>query len=235
MRPFNTILPVVALIALTVLAGCEQDQIHEDRGTLKLVFDMTYDGADLDLEQDATLNGENIRITRFKFYAGDIRLGGDQLSDVELISFNEGSTERTYSLPMGTYSGLDLAIGVPFDLNNANPATYGADHPLSTSNNMHWPMGNYIFTKIEGFYQDTLPFLYHVGLDTFYTELSSSIDVPISPGATTTVTVSMDLYDVFAGQAQTIDPVTEFDTHTMNDMPLAAKVISNLAASTTIE
>jgi cytochrome c peroxidase len=55
-------------------------------------------------------------------------------------------------VPGGEYRAISFRVGLPSDVNHANPAKYPADHPLNPERNgLHWGwQGGYVFLALEG-------------------------------------------------------------------------------------
>lgn len=123
---------------------------------------MTYDGLG---SQDSSLELVDLR-----FYVEEMELrneDGDwvavslddtdfQTSNVALLDFEDGCGELgnvdihdtvTGTVPAGTYDALRFRMGVPFDMNHANPST--APSPMNLTS-MHWDwQGGYKFLRLD--------------------------------------------------------------------------------------
>jgi uncharacterized repeat protein (TIGR04052 family) len=114
----------------------------------------------------------SLELSDFRFYVQGLELknaDGDyvaidldtdgniwQVDNVALLDFEEGCTNFgdeatnrvvTGTVPEGSYDGLRFKMGVPFELNHANPAI--AEPPLNLTP-MHWDwQGGYKFLRID--------------------------------------------------------------------------------------
>ncbi|MBN8226740.1 metallo-mystery pair system four-Cys motif protein [Corallococcus macrosporus] len=65
------------------------------------------------------------------------------------------------TVPQGDYTGLRFTLGVPEDMNHADPMTLG--NPMEDPN-LHWSwQGGFLFTRIEGRAQGQLEHVMHLG------------------------------------------------------------------------
>lgn len=158
----------------------------------------------------------SLEVSDFRFYVQDVELknaDGDyvavdldtdnnvwQVDDVALLDFEEGCTDFgdagtnrvvTGTVPEGTYDGLRFKMGVPFELNHANPAT--AEPPLNLTA-MHWSwQGGYKFLRIDTGDSSETTWRMHLG--------STGCDGDPVAGGTTTcaapnrVDVELDAFD----------------------------------------
>jgi uncharacterized repeat protein (TIGR04052 family) len=122
------------------------------------------------------------RVEDLRFFVHDLRLvnasgqetpvrlisdGTWQTKDVALLDFAPDCTDKRDShasidlqLPEGQWSSLRFRIGVPFELNHANPAT--AEGPLAVGP-MSWSwQAGYKFLKVEG-HRGNAAFRVHLG------------------------------------------------------------------------
>jgi len=130
--------------------------------------------------------GEALTFSQLKLFLHDLRLvdvngeevplqlasdGRWQSDPVALLDFEDGSghcrngssathTRVVGMLPQGDYRGLKFRVGVPFDLNHADPIR--ATPPL-TESSMHWGwQGGYKFLRLDGRVGGR-PFIAHLG------------------------------------------------------------------------
>jgi len=115
-----------------------------------------------------TLAGEEISISRFKYYISHLRFGNGKLPETEsCFLIDEEKPESkiiTVKSPAGTYSRLSFLLGVD-SLKNCSGAQAGALDPV---NGMFWTWNTgYIMAKLEGQSPaSSLPghiFEYHIG------------------------------------------------------------------------
>lgn len=184
----------------------------------------------------------NYKVERLAFYLSNLYLIKDDgtevlAKDVSYLNFETSSDlgEQIIAdnIPEGNYKGIKFAIGVDPDQNNEDPANYASDHPLSIDNKMHWTWNSgYIFIKLEGKI-DSVPngnndlsqiFLYHLGTNPLYRELSFDHDFSIVSGNGFTYNLQLDMDKVFYSDSDTLDARNESTTQTMDDYPLAERV-----------
>lgn len=154
-----------------------------------LSFDHRAAGQPLVIDQTvfSIWNGKAMKLTRAEFYLAEISLRRPDNTSVTLagqyVLANANSPEAKHDLgtwPVSVATGIDLHIGVPFDDNHADPATFKPEHPLSPKDpSMHWGWAaGYRFMAIEGFVDnngDGIPedeFEYHNLGDPLYTAVS---------------------------------------------------------------
>lgn len=206
--------------------------IHPMFGSSSFAYGTEYSLAD----------GRKLKISTARFYLSNFKLMGAN-GDVALTDvyrqFKPG--QMMYDLgkvPAGTYTGIGFDIGVSDPANTSDPSTWPDDHALSSSSATHdhwsWNSG-YVYIKIEGMVDGSAgmnepvddDFIYHVGTENFLRSVSISHDLTLAEGGEGTLHLMVDVEKFFDG----LDMTADFDTHTMNDMPLANKVANNVAAS----
>ena len=103
---------------------------------------------------------------------------------------------------------------------------------------MYWSwFTNYIFAKVEGIADstnaDTInPFLFHPGLDSLRQDVEfSGLNIVLAEKETETLTLIIDLQEVFFSTADPIDVTVDDFTHTTDDPVLAGRVMRNLKAA----
>jgi uncharacterized repeat protein (TIGR04052 family) len=170
----RTAVTLVVTLALGVLgSGCGDEdggsssqavtvQFSAKVGAEDFVCGNTYDGLGAD--------DSSLELIDFRFFVQDVELknaDGDyvplaldtnawQTGSVTLLDFEDGcgdlGSEETNSVvtgtvPEGAYDGIRFKMGVPFDLNHANPAT--APSPLNVTP-MQWDwQGGHKFLRID--------------------------------------------------------------------------------------
>ena len=157
--------------------------------------------------------GLTLSVHRLALFVSDVRLtqvGGGQVaatlpdngvwqgSGVGLLDFDdarcEGGTEAintslTTLVPGGDYQGISFTVGVPFELNHADPAK--ARPPLSDTT-MHWGWrGGYKFFRLDGKLGDR-SFITHLGS----TACEGEITHITSCGAPNRIRVDLPLFDL---------------------------------------
>jgi hypothetical protein len=184
-----------------------------------------------------------------KLYLGDVRLvdGVDTLAikDVDLFDLGNGAVSKYWPVKAGSWSGLRMALGVPDELNYADPANYGSGHPLSVSNGTYWTWATgYRYVVFEGRY-DTDPsstgtlvtsYAIHPGMEPSYLEfdLLPVPGVTIVAGDTTEVRVRVAVDRFFHSEEFQIDLETENTAHG-NNLPLQWKFVNNVVRSMRVE
>ena len=94
----------------------------------------------------------------------------------------------------------------------------------------------HIFTKIEGDVE-TVPnssnfnegFVYHLGLDELYQTVTIERNIALTDTELSTVEVAINVQKLFDGNTNQLNLLTENNTQTFDNMPLALKVRDNLA------
>lgn len=229
------------------LSSCDNEP---GPGTLRIQFEMSQDGTPINLNQDYA--GDQVtamRIEKLKFYISDLEIlgSGSTLREVEVVDFGESRTAFTFNdVASGTYSGLNYTLGLSPEQNASDPVQYASDHPLSASWGLYWGWATkYRFILLEGraapdgnidgaggdFFISM-----HPGADEFAQLVSNSRTIEIQEGKTTTLTIQIDVDDMFDGPGGLVDLPNENQTHTTaSDRYIAEKFIENFAAAMVIK
>lgn len=134
-----------------------QVEIVPQFGHAPLVFDATT---------NTTAARQQVSVTRLDFLLSNIALrradgGWLGLSNwFAYVSAREGRTRfELEGIPEAVYDRVRFQVGVPVDVNHANPAQHPPGHPLNpTVNGLHWSwQGGYVFFAVEGTWQTTTP------------------------------------------------------------------------------
>lgn len=187
--------PVLCLLAFTLsVLSCDQDKVTAVQKTdVTLQFQGDFGSSPLLMyaDQYAYEAGMNLKFQLFQFYVSNVSLlkqNGNALDtvkllDIGLVSFKDIQTSAQAAtgvqlnlkdVPLGSYNGVYLGIGVSPVLNATSPADYTPPHPLD-GNYWSWARG-YIFSKIEGnaafdgSSQFNAPLTFHIGENQFYRE-----------------------------------------------------------------
>lgn len=184
-----------------------------------------------------------------KLYLGDVRaIDGDDtvaVKDVDLFDLGEGPVAKNWTVEAGSWTSLRAALAVPDDLNYADPASYGAGHPLSVSNGTYWTWATgYRYVVFEGRYDadpastDPLINAYaiHPGMGPSYVEfdLVPAGGITITEGNTTEIVVRLAVDRFFHSDTDEIDLLTENTAHG-NNVPLQVKFVNNVVKSMSLE
>lgn len=173
----------------------------------------------------------SMRVDFLKHYISNVYLlNGTKetlIKDVAFLTYlNNGEPDPGDELqkirmkvPVGSYTGIRLAIGLDAETNKSNPSSFPDEHPLSAKQLTYWgAWQNYKFLMIEGFtdfdgdnvYSD--PFGFHTGLDYCYRERTFDKTITISKGQTSRLNFNFEINDLFFG-TDTLDLATESSWH----------------------
>jgi hypothetical protein len=228
-------------IALFGLNSCDEDAVEAGEGTLTMKYEAKVNNIDLELNRNYLINGDSVYFTTVKFYVSDVKiqdkdgLNEIEVKDVALVDFSEMSTTSFNTvLPATAYKNPSFTVGLSDERNNTEPSSYPSISPLSLNTSMYWLMAeSYIYFKIEAFRTVNgveTPLVYHVGLDGMGTNASVEKGFSINNGNITTIITTLELTAVFT----TIDLATEPGTHTLNNKPLADKMMDNFVNALSI-
>lgn len=259
------------LITLTVLGtfllmlhGCKDPEpVAPEEGSLELSLRPVINGQDF--QPDVAYenpSGRQFFLNLFKLYLADITLikaNGEEvlLSEVELYDLAEPGndlastgvgTSRTFEVEVGDYQGIRFGIGVPARYNLNDPAEFGAEHPLSTFNGMHWSWASgYRFVVMEGRMDGSPqadgvllahPLAYHTGLDTLYRSITfdqSGHGFSLEADERERFVVQLDINRMFFSQTDTLDMLNRNLSHTMPpnspEYFIAEEITNNLVAN----
>jgi len=150
---------------ILALSSCEPENPPAPSGVSKV--NMRFEG----VFGDKTLtfgnpdfmkaDSETLILDQFKLLFSNVSLIREDGSRLKLgdgfayADFKSGATFTPYyEVPIGTYKGVSLTVGLDSPTNHGDPAQWPADHPLSPLNNgMHWGWaGGYIFSMLDGNY-----------------------------------------------------------------------------------
>lgn len=253
---------LLLLLAVTMWSSSCETTPNDDNtitGNLSITFKARYGSDPLVMFQSTTTgetNPTNILFKKFEFFISDIKgvnAGkSTDFSDVGYISMTnnitpeaaaKGTTFTINELPIGSYTSLDLGIGLSDAINATTPGEYNSDSPLGLNGN-HWASWNsYILCKLEGDItqsnSNVSGFLYHSGVDGMQQLLSFVKDFDIEAEQTTEIVIYIDAKDIFFKTGSEVDMVTDKQTHSgpagSADYNLAKRVIENLANAMSIQ
>ncbi|MBU6323897.1 MAG: hypothetical protein KJS92_00280 [Bacteroidetes bacterium] len=151
--------------ALLSITACEPDNppAPPAASTLKLRFDGVFGSKALSFGTPdfVKADGETLIFDQFKLLFSNVSLIREDGSRLKLgdgyayADFKANATSTQYfEVPIGSYKGISLTVGLDSATNHGDPAQWPADHPLSPLNNgMHWGWaGGYIFSMLDGNY-----------------------------------------------------------------------------------
>ncbi len=188
-------------------------------------------------------SGQRISLTRC-----DLLLTRAELQDKEgkwtgsgswaaFVSLRDGRTRFALTdIPPGRYTRLCFRIGVPAEINHADPAVHPAGHPLNPAvNNMHWSwQGGYIFAAIEGLWRGEdgalSGYSFHVANDPQLMTVDLPCDLDLRSDRT--LKLAFDVSAIFSGIALAVDGSA---THSRPGDPLAGILKKNLPAAIRID
>jgi len=247
------------LIALStvLLWGCGPDEEvapveppPPTTGTLRLVIVPQWQGGPFAInEVYNNVSNYRVRFQGIKFYLGDIRMltgtTSTTVKDIVYFDLHNGSAAAQWAVEPGTWSGMRMGLGVPQELNDADPIVYPPMHPLDLANGTYWNWANaYRFLQFDGYYDldgsgtepFTTGFSIHTGLNACYREFDLDLgsEVSISTGQTTTITLNLAVDRMFYSATDTLDLATENESHGGN-LPLALKLTDNTVGSLSVQ
>lgn len=185
---------------------------------------------------------QRYRLSFFAFYTSNIALVSENndtvlIKDVEL--WNKAKTNQNIlaNLPEGNYTQIIFGVGVSPALNNTDPNSYPAGHPLNVSQNTHWNwQQGYRFLNIEGSIDTTQQgdlfaksILYHVGDNTIYQPVAYPINVKITNTITNQIQLNINVPKVF----DNIEMMTYNQTQVLNN--LAQTLMINFVSAISIQ
>ena len=246
----------ILLLAVVLSTGCK-DENQGPTATVNLNFLATYDGSPLVFQQTYDYaDGHKLLLQRLDFYISNVALvdangNKTELVDVDFLDFTENTTLseaetpltlRADEVPAGSYTGLQIGIGVPAELNNENANQLPVGNPLrDTYNAQFWSdWGSFIFLKSEGIYDndndgnienngDDHPFGHHCGTNESYVMLTINKPIEVLANETLNLNFTVDwlqLYNHDSGMHDFSDP-TKLYTHNPNDLTLAKQIMGN--------
>lgn len=181
-----------------------------------------------------TAEGQMIRVTRLAAVVSGVSLlrrdGGVVRLDGQfgaLDAAEERLSVRLQGVPEGDYAGLAWQIGVPPEINHADPGSWSARHPLNPLvNGLHWSwQGGYVFFALEGHWRSEADaergFLYHLGTDARLMTVRFIADFRIA--SSTTASLAFDLARMF--QSHRLEAGGESEsTHSGADDEIATRL-----------
>lgn len=235
MRTYH-ILSLLLIIALG--ASCKKNQ--DNYGTIVFTVNHTYAGAPLVFNNTYTnATGQDFQLNVANIYLSGLTATGSEnhnWANTYLSTSPEATSFTLDSIPVGNYNGLSFDIGIDSVTNHSDPTTFPATSPLNPAHPryQHWAWNTgYIFVKFEGLCDTSnsgivgTSFFYHLGLDQLRRSVSSDQTFEVAGNEITAVAVTIDYKPIF----DQLDFRSELSTHTMNNLPLATKVMDATAAA----
>jgi len=239
---------LLSLAITFALFGCDKDA---GSGTLNIDFLATYQGEPLVmLEQYQYENNLSLLFQRFNFYISDISLvdqdgNTEEILGIDFISFDgvdnpnaaqEGYPVSIENVPAGTYTAINIGLGVPPDLNATTEADYEDAHPLGQASHYWSAWGSYIFSMLnakidtngDGMHDDA-SILYHTGSDEVYRTVTLPVQIDLLEDGFSRVRLSIDVYDLLREGEGMIDLIANPATHDINNLKLANQIMDNFA------
>lgn len=255
MKPF-----ILLLAALTIgLSACE-DMNERPTGTLEVVFKARFKSTPLVMFQEINTGESAAQALTFKkleFFVSNVKaikgFSSTAFSDVEYVDFASTSTlskaqegiKLTFKdLSIASYDQLAFGVGLKDEINSTTPGDYESSSPLASVGNYWASWNSYVLCRIEGDAKATPAdnssgFLYHSGVNGMYQPLTFNRSFEIEENQTTQLVIYLDAEDLFFKSDNTIDVLTENQTHSgavgSDAYKLAKRAIENLAASLEIE
>ena len=222
-------------------------------GVLNLNFKLEYQGEPLVMFEEKNYPSDySVNFTRFSFFIADVTLTGVDGSETPILDMDylnltdaheqTSSAEKgfDYAIPAladGNYTALQFGIGVPPEQNAKLPADFPTTHPLSTLNasGEHWSGWNsYIFFKLEGNIDADgdgvleKGIALHVGANDSFQSKTIETSFSITKGETTTLNMTIDLYDILVRDNTIYDLIEDGQIHNLSQLPLAIGLSENL-------
>ncbi|MCH2042921.1 MAG: hypothetical protein MK212_02180 [Saprospiraceae bacterium] len=201
-------------ILLTSFSSCKDKT--EDTGSLKITFKAVYDTEPLVLYTQAYMdvaNNSELTLQVLNFFISNLKIKDAEgnttnLSTAEYIDFsNNHSQASTASLGesivltdinVGEYTSLDFGIGLDATTNATTPGDYSTSSPLSDVGNYWSAWDSYIFSRMEGRFQESCcssptSFLYHSGVGESYQARSFNKAISIAADTETELVIHLNV------------------------------------------
>jgi hypothetical protein len=231
----------IVLILFVVLISCKgDDNVQQTPSDVALNFELLVDDAPLVFGDTFTnAAGNDFRIRSFWIYLSNIKLIGSEGtldfvvensyhllengSDIE----NPRLSINLSAVPAGSYSRIEMAIGVNEPVNTDISAVSG---DLDPGRAWNWDSG-YKFLSLEGDFlpvgEETRGLIMHIGLNQNYKELSFDLNQNVNiNGNSTDLNFGLDINKMFQG----LHIIDFNETNTIKANPLeSGKVADNYA------
>jgi hypothetical protein len=188
--------------------------------------------------------GNEIQFSRAAFYCGNINYKNNNITNEttdQYILVSANKLNYDYGQISNTeISSIDITIGVDSITNHIDPANYQNNNDLSYQTpSMHWQMGinssdwSYLFIVLEGkvdinedgTFDSGESFIFHVGGDAFSIKKENLVCNLIETTSQLNYEIQLDAN--WKSLIDSVDLSNDNFTHTMDNIPLATKIIEN--------
>jgi hypothetical protein len=242
---------LVLVFALLVFVSCKKKkenevEVVEPVNKLEVHLVPKANGQDYVLDQViASPLGYRYFFTDVKMLGTDMSNGSAVFSDSYFFDFRTwGTLVRSTSGSAADFGNLNMNIGVPTSLNNADPSLPPSTSALNILNSgaMHWGWNpGYIFVKLEGKVDTTdngiddfdHNFLFHLGMDPLFRTLSfNGINWSASGVSKYRTNLNLFVKEIFDKSGDEVDLRVDYISHSLNNqMVLSNKIMDNLVNS----
>lgn len=232
------------MLVSILFLSCEEDSNSEEK-FLQFDFEFNVGSEAFEYGQNYTINDVTVNFEIAQFYIGGINLDTDNgtlaFPDQYLLAKPNSETFVSDEVSISSISKIDFFVGVDPIFNAQTETDFterSADDPLGVQDpSMHWSWNSgYKFLRIDGEVDTDADGItdtsisYHLGTDALLKNVSIETEKTIDIGNNSLI-FSFDLMSFFEG----VDLVTELDTHTGNNLPLAQRLQENMGQSITIK
>ena len=237
--------------------SCKPDEVIDENRTANVEVNFTteYAGTPLVMFAEETYpeSSMTMRIKKTEFFITDLVLLQDgssdetELSEVELLKFSDFSSEETAergtarayeNIPVGTYSGVRMGLGVNPDLNRATTGEYGQGDPLGQNFWDGW--SSYVFAKFEGDLDvnnnadfnddDDISFALHTGSNEAFRTVTLNMPVVVTADENNVISIAFDMQKLFvSGDGVVYDIISTPTSHTSDNLDAINELSDNFA------
>lgn len=245
----STTILLLAVFASFSITSCSKDDNTDEKGHLHVYFNNRYgltEALSYSTVYTAT-NGRDFTVETNQYYISNARLvthdGTEVPTDAYVLVQTDSLNELEFEdIAAGHYTALRFDVGIDSTTNHADPSTVNAGSPLASQMPpMYWSWNSgYIFMRLEGLVDTSAAISgtkdytweLHLGLDANKVSVELPINATVSGDAHPGVNVFLNTAKLFTG----IDlGGADKATHSMDNMPLAAKLKANIATAFTAE